>query len=67
MNPRHKPSAPKSHSLVGLPLFDRDWRETSPRHPTTSAGQHLVRKFGVSTGIADLIADLAGLGPREGR
>jgi hypothetical protein len=65
MKANHKLSVPKSHSLVGLPLFERDWRETRPRHPATTAGQHLVRKFRVSPSIADAIADFAGLGPRE--
>jgi hypothetical protein len=65
MKCNYKRSFPKSHNLIGLPLFERDWRQSKPRHPTTSAGQHLVRKFGVSPLIADVIADLAGLGPRE--
>jgi hypothetical protein len=65
MKRNYKLSVAKSHSLVGLPLFEQDWRQSKPRHPTTSAGQHLVRKFGVSPLIADVVADLAGLGPRE--
>jgi hypothetical protein len=65
MKYNYKLSIAKSHSLVGLPLFERDWRQSKPRHPLTSAGQHLVRKFGVSPSIADVIADLAGLGSRE--
>jgi hypothetical protein len=65
MKHKYKLSVPKSHSLIGLPLFERDWRQSNPRHPTMFAGQHLVRKFGVSPSIADVIADLAGLGPRE--
>jgi hypothetical protein len=65
MNHRYKTSVVKSYSLIGLPLFERDWRQSKPRHPSTFVGQHLVRKFGVSPMIADVIADLAGLGPRE--
>jgi hypothetical protein len=65
MKRKYKLSVSKSHSLVGLPLFERDWRQSKPRHPTTSAGQHLVRKFGVSPSIVDVIADLADLGLRE--
>jgi hypothetical protein len=65
MKPKHKLSVPKSQSLIGLPLFERDWRQSKPRYPTTFAGGHIVRKFGVSPLIADVIADLAGLGPRE--
>ena len=53
----YKLSLPKSHNLIGLPLFERDWRQSNPRHPTTSADQHLVRKFRVSPSIADVIAD----------
>jgi hypothetical protein len=65
MKRNYKLSVAKSHSVIGLPLFERDWRQSKPRHPTTTAGQHLVRKFGVSALIADVVADLAGLGPRE--
>jgi hypothetical protein len=65
MRRKYTPSAPISNCLDGLPLFERDWRETRPRHPTTFAGQHIVRKFRVSPLIADVIANLAGLGPRE--
>jgi hypothetical protein len=65
MKHNYKLSVAKSHSLVGLPLFERDWRQSKPRHPTTSAGQHLVRRFGACPSIADVIADLAGLGLRQ--
>ena len=63
MKPNYKRSLPKSHGVPGLPLFD--WRQTPPRRPPTPAGAYITRKFGVSIAIADVVAALAGLGPRE--
>lgn len=63
MKSNNKQSAGKCHGLEGLPLFD--WRQTPPIMPMSPAGWQVIRKFGVSPGIADLVAELAGLGPRE--
>jgi hypothetical protein len=63
MKSNNKRSAGECHDLAGLPLFD--WRQTPPRRPPTPAGAYVTRKFGVPIAIADVIADLAGLGPGE--
>jgi hypothetical protein len=63
MKSNNKRSGDKCHGLDGLPLFD--WRQTLPRRPPTPAGAYVTRKFGVAIAIADVVADLAGLGPRE--
>jgi hypothetical protein len=63
MKQNNKRSIGKCHDLGGLPLFD--WRQTPPRQPPTPAGAYVTRKFGVPTAIADVVAALAGLGPRE--
>jgi hypothetical protein len=63
MKANYKRSLPKSHGVAGLPLFD--WRQTPPRRPPTQAGAYVTRKFGGPTAIADVVAALAGLGPRE--
>lgn len=47
----------RGHELSGPPL----WRITIVR-PATTAGLHVLRKYGVHPGVADLIARLAGLG-----
>jgi hypothetical protein len=52
----------KCHGLEGLPLFD--WRQTPPRRSLTPAGAYVARRFGVSAEITDVVAALAGLGPR---
>ena len=63
MKSNNKRSGDKCRDLAGLPLFD--WRQTLPRRPPTPAGAYVTRKFGVPIAIADIVADLAGLGPRE--
>jgi hypothetical protein len=61
----NKRSIGKCHDLGGLPLFD--WRQTPPRRPDTQAGAYVTRKFGDPAAIADVVASLAGFGPRETR
>jgi hypothetical protein len=46
-----------SNQYLDLPFF--------PRMPATAAGLYLQRRYRVSAGIADLIAELAGLGELE--
>lgn len=54
----------KSHTVSGLPLFD--WRQAVViQPPCTRAGIHLARRYRVHPSIADVVADLAGLGPKE--
>jgi hypothetical protein len=60
MKPNYKRSLPKSHGVPGLPLFD-----SPPRRSPTPADAYITRKFGIPTAIADVVAALAGLGPRE--
>jgi hypothetical protein len=59
----NKRSIGQCHDLGGLPLFD--WRQTPLRRSPTPAGAYVIRKLGVSAAIADVVASLAGLGPRE--
>jgi hypothetical protein len=51
----------KEQSVSDLPLFD--WRVVVVRpSPNTRGGQFVARKYHVAPAVADLIADLAGLG-----
>jgi len=63
MKSHNSRSGDRCHGLAGLPLFD--WRQTPPRRPPTPAGAYVTRKFGIPIAIADVVADLAGLGHRE--
>ena len=48
-------------SVSDLPLVD--WRVVVVRpRPSTRAGQFVARRYGVDPAIADVIANLAGLG-----
>ena len=42
-----------------------DWRRVVVNRPATRAGQYLRSRFPIPPGHADLVAALAGLGPRE--
>jgi hypothetical protein len=53
-----KTTIPKQ-SAADIPLFD--WR-FAVVHPRTTAGTFVVRKYGVTPVLADLIAEAAGLG-----
>jgi hypothetical protein len=51
----------KEQSVSDLPPFD--WRVVVVRpRPNTRAGSFVARRFGVAPAMADLIANLAGLG-----
>lgn len=58
----------KSHEEIqvsaGLPLFD--WRP-AVRNPATGAGRFLRRRYLINPAIADLVAELAGLGQEVAR
>lgn len=49
----------KIQSVSDLPLFN--WRMVV-MHPTTRAGSFVARRYRVHPAIADLIANLAGIG-----
>jgi hypothetical protein len=51
--------APKEQSVSDLPLFS--WPSVVIQ-PRARAGQFVASRFGVAAGLADTIADLAGLG-----
>ncbi|WP_166300413.1 hypothetical protein [Bradyrhizobium sp. 2S1] len=51
----------KTQSVFDLPLFA--WRIAAAR-PNTRAGSFLARRYHVRPAVADLIANLAGIGPR---
>ena len=63
MKSNNKRSGDRCHGLAGLPLFD--WRQTLPHRPPTLAGAYVTRRFGVPIAIAEVVAELAGLRPRE--
>ena len=48
-----------------LPLIDS--RQTTLYSPITAAGQHIHRRYGIRSDIADLVAAFAGLGGKEER
>ncbi|WP_338305188.1 hypothetical protein, partial [Bradyrhizobium ottawaense] len=50
---------PKAQSVSHLPLFD--WRIVVVR-PSTRAGSYVARRYRVNPAVADLIANLAGIG-----
>ncbi|MHC2277539.1 hypothetical protein ACVME8_004150 [Bradyrhizobium diazoefficiens] len=50
----------KTQSASELPLFE--WRIAVVR-PTTRAGSFLARRYHVHPAVADLIANIAGIGP----
>jgi hypothetical protein len=49
----------REQSVSDLPLLD--WRVVVV-HPTTMAGNFVLRRYRVAPAVADLIANLAGLG-----
>lgn len=49
---------------MGLPLFD--WRP-AVRSPMTVAGYYLSRRYLINPAIADIIAELAGIGQEVAR
>ena len=49
----------KAQSVSDLPLFS--WRVVV-LHPTTRAGSFVARRYRVHPAVADLIANLAGIG-----
>jgi hypothetical protein len=55
----------KEQPVSDLPSLD--WRVVVVRRPTTRGGSFVARRYGVEPAIADLIADLAGLGQEAGR
>jgi hypothetical protein len=63
MKSYNKRPGDRCHGLAGLTLFD--WRQKLPRRPPTPAGAYVTRKFGVLSAIANVVADLVGLGRRE--
>lgn len=55
--------APLEQSVSDLPLFD--WRVVVVRprpRPSTRAGSFVARRYCVDPALADLVADLAGIG-----
>jgi hypothetical protein len=54
----------QKQSAADILLFD--WR-FAVVHPRTTAGSFLARRYGVASTVADLIANLAGLGESEAR
>jgi hypothetical protein len=50
---------PKTQSVSDLPLFA--WRVVVLQ-PSTRAGLHLTRRYRVHPSVADVVANLAGLG-----
>jgi hypothetical protein len=57
---KYTKSAPLSHPVSGLPLFDG--RPVIVRPAITPGGQYVMRRYRVAPHIADVIADLAGIG-----
>jgi hypothetical protein len=55
---KYSKNLPKSHPVSGFPLFD--WKVEVV--PATRAGIHLPRRYRVDPSIADVVANLAGLG-----
>ncbi len=53
------------HDLSALPLFGFQHVVVAP--PATRAGLHLTRRYRVHPAIADVVAELAGLGERGAR
>jgi hypothetical protein len=49
----------KAQSVSDLPLFN--WRIVLV-HPSTRAGSYVARRYRVHPAVADLIANLAGIG-----
>ena len=54
----------KTQSVSHLPLFS--WR-VAVVQPGTRAGNFVARRYRVHPAFADLVANLAGLGPETGR
>lgn len=59
MSTYSKQSLQVQQPLSNLPLFS--WRTVVVR-PSTPAGNFVARRYGIQPQLADLVADLAGLG-----
>jgi hypothetical protein len=59
----HRP--PVRHGFLDLPLFT--WASASEASPLTDGGRWLIRRYRVPRELANVVADLAGIGPEHKR
>jgi hypothetical protein len=62
---KHIKTTAKIQPTSKLPHIN--WRQTTLYSPVTAAGQHVRRRYGIRSEIADLIAAVAGLGGKDER